>query len=161
MEAPGSCRFMLILNVLALSASTISGPVAAPSESVREMFLSTDFATIKRIDTLPPAVVPALNEALAGRKLSDPVYLDPSTQMWKPNPGDRLVFAGGSPSLWFVYYEVTEPKPGQHVVILTPGSDGKVTITEHLILRERAWSTPQLKNAIRRGEFTEVAGDKK
>jgi len=97
-----------------------------------------------------------MDALLAGRELADPVYFDQATQMWKPNPGDRLVFAGSSASFWFVYYELVGPKAGHHVVMLKVGSDGKPQVAEHLVLKERAWSTPHLKNAIRRGEFTVI-----
>jgi hypothetical protein len=120
------------------------------------MFLSIDFAPVKHVDALPVPVASALDAVLAGRKLTDPAHLNPTTQMWSPNPGDRLLFAGSSASLWFVYYELAEVKHGHHVVMLTLGSDGKAKVAEQLVLNDRAWSTPQLKNAIRRGKFTVV-----
>jgi len=141
----------LILSMLVVRTSA-----GAAGASAREIFLSTDFTLVQRLDSLP-SPMSSLDAVLAGRKLTDPVYFDQATQMWKPNPGDRLVFAGSSASFWFVYYELVEPNAGHHVVMLRVGSDGKPQVAEHLVLKERAWSTPQLKNAIRRGEFTVIS----
>jgi hypothetical protein len=142
--------------VLVLSTLVVRTNAGAAAASVREIFLSTDFALVRRLDSLSAPISSSLDALLAGRKLTDPVYFDQATHLWKPNPGDRLVFAGSSASFWFVYYELVGQKAGHHVVMLKVGYDGKPQVEEHLVLKERAWSTPQLKRAIRRGEFTVI-----
>jgi hypothetical protein len=157
MKVPARRNQLAALLVAVLSVLAAPTYLTAATDSLGDAFLSSDFTIVKRVDALTAPAASALNAVLAGRKLSDPVYLDQTTQMWKPTPGDRLVFAGASASLWFVYYELGEAKVEHHVVILTQGIDRKAKVAEHLVLNDRAWSLPQLKNAIRQDAFTVVA----
>jgi hypothetical protein len=90
MKAPERWSMVCLAVGLILSMLVVRTSAGAAGASAREIFLSTDFTLVQRLDTLPSP----MSAVLAGRKLTDPVYFDQATQMWKPNPGDRLVFAG-------------------------------------------------------------------
>ncbi len=148
------CRSLLLF--LLLLAPVLCVRSSAATSAVRDRFLSTEFSPVRRVERISPPVMSALHSILGERKLSDPFTVDKATQVAKPTPGDRLVFAGSSPALWFVYCELDGPEVSHHVVILTLGSSGQAKVAEHLVLKTRAFSAPDLKNAIRRGEFTVV-----
>jgi hypothetical protein len=141
----------LALPGLATAATGIEGSALLAS------FLATEFDKVGRVEEIPDSLLAAIDPLLSGARLADPVRLDPATDTWKPNAGDRLLFAGRGAGSWFVYFEQPAAQPPWHLVVSGTGADGRVATQEHVVTLEQAFSMPALKNAIRAGRYTDAA----
>lgn len=135
------------------------GPaVATVPSAIEARVLDTDFDRVTHVKAIPGPVLAALAPLVGGRPLADPVYLDQTTHTWKPNGGDRLLFAAGSPTLWLVHYEQPAATPARYVAIIEITGPGQAMVAEHLLMNAKTFSVPALKNMIRMREFTVLTG---
>jgi hypothetical protein len=142
---------LVLLSVGAVSAATNPSPLLTS-------FLSTEFEKIAHVDGIPEPISSAIATTLSGKHLMDPAYLDKATNVWKPNTGDRLLFAGKAPALWFVYFEQQTPQPAAHLLVLKLENGGAVSAQEHVVTTAQAFSIPALKTMIRSQQYTAVSG---
>jgi len=145
-----------LLIALALRGFAHSA-AAGDRSALLASFLATEFDKVGRVEEIPGALLAAIDPLLSGARLADPVRLDTATDTWKPNAGDRLLFAGRAAGGWFVYFEQPAAQPPWHLVVFATGADGRVAAQEHVVTIEQAFSMPALKNAIRAGRYTDVA----
>jgi len=145
--------------VVALALPGFAGAVAAAAEApaLLATFLATEFEKVGHVAEIPDPLMASIEPLLSGARLADPVRLDPATDTWKPNAGDRLLFAGRAAGSWFIYFEQPATQPAWHLVVAGIGADGRVAAQEHVVTLEQAFSMPALKNAIRAGRYTDAA----
>jgi hypothetical protein len=146
--------FAVALGLTLLNAGTSS---AADKSPLLSSFLSTEFEKVAHVDAIPDTISTALAAALSGKRLVDPAYLDKATNTWKPNAADRLLFAGKSPGLWFVYCERQGFPSSTHLMVFEVTKGVAIVAQEHVITTDLAFSLPALKNMIRARQYT-VAG---
>ncbi len=123
-------------------------------ETATSRLLQTDFTRVNRTSQLPAGVLAAVSEMLGGKTLADPPYLLKATDSRLEGP--RLLFAGKSSSIWFVHFALNSSPARYELGIFEVQPGGDVVTLGHLVSTTHAWSTPNLKNMIRRGEFTEI-----
>lgn len=145
--------------VIACAAVGFAGAAAAAADipALLVSFLATEFDKIGHVAEIPDPLLAAIEPLLSAGRLADPVRLDAATDTWKPNAGDRLLFAGRAAGSWFIYFEQPAAQPPWHLVVVGIGADGRVAAQEHVVTLEQAFSMPALKNAIRAGRYTDVA----
>jgi hypothetical protein len=148
-------RAFAVAVILALPGAGTSSP--ADRSSLLSSFLSTEFEKVAHIDAIPDTISTALAAVLSGKHLVDPAYLDKATNTWKPNTGDRLLFAGKSPALWFVYFERQGTPSSTHLMVFEVTNATAIVEQEHWITTDLVFSLPALKSMIRAKQYT-VAG---
>jgi hypothetical protein len=132
-----------------------AGATSAEDKShLLSSFLSTEFEKVTHVDAIPATLSTALAAALSGKHLVDPAYLDKATNTWKPNTADRLLFAGRSPALWFVYFEWQGPPSSTHLMVFEVTKGMAIVEQEHVITTDLAFSVPALKSMIRAKQYT-------
>jgi hypothetical protein len=146
--------FAVTAGVALLSAGASS---AADRSHLLASFLSTEFEKVAHVDAIPGSISIAVSAALSGKHLVDPAYLDKATNTWKPNTGDRLLFAGKSPALWFVYFERQGTPSSTHLMVFEVTNAAAIVEQEHWITTDLVFSLPALKSMIRAKQYT-VAG---
>jgi len=157
---PAPCRSLLPgLVIVSIAACGIGATSAlgVDEPTLLSSFLATEFDKIGHVADIPDPLMAAIEPLLSEGRLADPVRLDPTTNTWKPNPGDRLLFAGAAAGSWFIYFEQTGAQPPWQLVVFGLGAEGRVASQERVVTLEQAFSMPALKNAIRAGRYTDVA----
>lgn len=117
-------------------------------------FLSTEFEKVSHVEALPDTLAAALKTVLSGKDLVNPAYLDKATSTWKPSTADRLLFAGKSPALWFVYFERQGPPSSTHLIVFEVTKGMAILDQEHVITTDLAFSLPALKSMVRARQYT-------
>ena len=133
-----------------LSAGVTS---AADKSHLLPSFLSTEFEKVAHVDAIPDTISTALAAVLSGKRLVDPAYLDKATNTWKPNKADRLLFAGKSAALWFVYFERQGSPSSTHLMVFEVAKGMAIVEQEHVITTDLAFSLPALKSMIRAKQY--------
>ena len=146
--------FVVAAGLALLSAGEL---IAAERSPLLASFLSTEFEKVAHVDAIPDTIATAVAAVLSGKRLVDPAYLDKATNTWKPSTADRLLFAGKSPSLWFVYFERQGPPSSTHLILFQVTNGMAILEQEHAITTDLAFSLPALKSMIRAKQYT-VAG---
>lgn len=146
--------FAAAVGLALLSAGAAS---AADRSPLLASFLSTEFEKVAHVDAIPDTITSAVAAVLSGKHLVDPAYLDKATNTWKPSTADRLLFAGKSPALWFVYFERQGPPSSTHLILFQVTNGMAILEQEHVITTDLAFSLPALKSMIRAKQYT-IAG---
>jgi len=145
------------LTLLVTLVAALTGRVWGGSNEgrARDLLLANDFDRVNRVEALAPGVTAALSKTLGNRTLVNPPYLSKASVA----PAERkatLLFAGKSPLVWFIHYQLGDEGPTFHVAVVTIDSKGAGSVAGHLKLKSRAWSPPELKNMVQRGDFDVV-----
>ena len=141
------------LALLSAGASFVGASSAADRSPLLTSFLATDFEKVAHVEAIPDTLAAALKAVLSGKSLVNPAYLDKATNTWKPSTADRLLFAGKSPLLWFVYFERQGPPSSTHLIVFEVTKGTAILDQEHVITTDLAFSLPALKSMIRAKQY--------
>lgn len=136
----------LMVALCTLAMSGVSGKASGAESGALRSFTSTEFEKVELLADLPADVRAALDlkaapMAEAGGDWNHGCVVD-------GRPGRRFIFAGRSPDLWFVFFEVGGRGHHQRVLTFRRRTDGTLEREGNWAINRRPRTIPELKEAV-------------
>jgi len=146
-------RFLISIVLVGLSCEgSHSAPPPIPSASPRSLLVAADLTRVDRVEAIPASVMDAYSKLFPVSR-NDALGLANPGESWQcccslsrdGPPRRRLIFAGGSPTLWFLYFEEGGLAVDYHFITFALDSPGQAEPLESLAFQEWPQSLGDVK----------------